>query len=121
MCLREVVLQLQAEDIGFASVMCRLELPHRRIHAIAEAVLKYADRGEHAQAREIILQTEQGDLRTVVNLFEEARTAFRQAQKELALVLTDGRKQVSLTVDTVVSVEALAETRSQTPPPRRAA
>jgi chemotaxis signal transduction protein len=37
------------------------------------------------------------------------RTAFRESQKEVALVLTDGRKYVSLTVDRVLSVEAIAE------------
>jgi chemotaxis signal transduction protein len=97
------------EDIGFASVMCRLELPHRRIHAIADTVLKCVDQGEPDKAREIILRTEHGDLTTVVTLFEEARTAFRESQKEVALVLTDGRKHISLTVDKVLSVEAIAE------------
>jgi chemotaxis signal transduction protein len=97
------------EDIGFASVMCRLELPHRRVHAIADAALKLAAQGDHNQARELIHRTEQGDLRAVVNLFAEARTAYREAQKEVAIVLTDGRKQLSLTMDTVASVESLAE------------
>jgi chemotaxis signal transduction protein len=97
------------EDIGFASVMYRFELPHRRIHAIADAALKCAEHGQHAEAREIILRTEKGDLQTVVKLFAEARTAFRESHKEIALVLTDGTKQLSLAVDSVASVEAIAE------------
>lgn len=97
------------EDIGFASVMCRLELPHRRIHTLADAVLKCAEQGEHDKAKAMIQRAEQGDLRTVVNLFEEARTAFRESQKEVAIVLTDSRKHLSLTVDNVASVERLAE------------
>jgi chemotaxis signal transduction protein len=97
------------EDIGFASVMCRIEMPHRRIHTIANAVLKHAEQGEHEKAKEMILRTEKGDLRTVVKLFEEARTAFQESQKEVAIVLTDGRKHLSLTVDRVESVEAIAE------------
>lgn len=97
------------DDIGFATVLYRFELPHRRIHTVADAVLKYAEAGEHAKARELILRTEQGELHTVVNLFSEARTAFRQAHKEVAIVLSDGRKHLSLTVDRVVSVEAIAE------------
>jgi chemotaxis signal transduction protein len=97
------------EDIGFASVMYRFEMPHRRIHTIADAVLKYAEQGEHAKAKELILRTEKGDLHTVVNLFAEARTAFRKAHKEVAIVLTDGRRHLSLTVDSVASVEAIAE------------
>ncbi len=99
----------KAEDIGFASVMYRFELPHRRIHAIADVALKYAEHGRHAEAREIIARTEEGDLRTVVNLFAEARTAFREGHKEVAVVLTDGKTQMSLTVDRVASVEAIAE------------
>ncbi len=97
------------EDIGFASVMYRFEMPHRRIHAIADTALKCAAQGRHAEAREIIHRTEQGDLRTVINLFAEARTAFRQAHKEVAIVITNGRKQLSLTVDQVASVEAIPE------------
>lgn len=97
------------EDIGFASVMYRLEVPHRRIHTIANAVLKFAEQGEHGKAKEIILRTEKGDLHTVVNLFEEARTAYRESQKEVAIVLTDGRKHLSITVDSVASVEAIAD------------
>ena len=99
----------QPEDIGFASVMCRIEAPHRRIHTIAAAVLKHAEQGEHQQARDLIHRTETGDLRTVVNLFSEARTAFRESQKEVALVLNDGGRQMSVTVDSVVAVEAIAE------------
>ena len=97
------------EDIGFASVMYRLDMPHRRIHNIADAVLKYAEQGEHEKAREMVLRTEKGDLRTVVKLFEEARTAFRESQKEVAIVLTDGGKRLAVTVDNVAAVEAIAE------------
>ncbi len=98
------------DDIGFASVMYRFEMPHRRIHSIADTVLKFAEHGEHAKAKELILHTEKGDLHTVINLFAEARTAFREANKEVAIVLADGRKHyLSLTVDRVASVEAIAE------------
>jgi chemotaxis signal transduction protein len=97
------------QDIGFASVMYRFEMPHRRIHTIANDVLKHAERGEHDKAMEIILRTEKGDLHTVINLFAEARTAFRESLKEVAVVLTDGRKHLSLTVDHVASVESIAE------------
>jgi chemotaxis signal transduction protein len=97
------------DDIGFASVMYRFETPHRCIHAIADVVLKHAERGEHNKAREIIKRTEGGDLHTVVNLFAAARAAFRESHKEVAIVLTDGRKHLSITVDSVASVEAIAE------------
>lgn len=97
------------EDIGFASVMSRIEVPHRRIHTIATAVLKHAEQGESEKAKEMILHTEKGELRTVVKLFEEARTAFRESQKEVAIVLTGGGKHLALTVDSVASVEAIAE------------
>jgi purine-binding chemotaxis protein CheW len=99
----------KAEDIGFASVMYRFEMPHRRIHSIADAVLSCAEQGQHDKAKELILRTEKGDLHTVVNLFAEARTAFRESHKEVAIVLTDGRKHLSVTVDSVASVEPIAE------------
>jgi len=97
------------EDIGFASVMYRFESPHRRIHAIADAALKYAAQGQHNNASELIRRAEQGELHTVVNLFAEARTAFRESHKEVTMVLTNGRKHLSVTVDSVASVEAIAE------------
>jgi chemotaxis signal transduction protein len=101
--------QYKPEDIGFASVMSRIEVPHRRIHTLATAVLKHAEQGEPEKAREMILRAEKGDLRTVVKLFEEARTAFRESQKEVAIVLTRGEKHLALTVDSVASVETIAE------------
>jgi chemotaxis signal transduction protein len=97
------------EDIGFASVMSRIEMPHRHIHTLANVVLKHAEQGEIEKAREMILRTEKDELRTVVKLFEEARTAFRESQKEVAMVLTGGGKHLALTVDSVASVEAIAE------------
>jgi chemotaxis signal transduction protein len=96
-------------DIGFASVMYRFEMPHRRIHTLADTVLRLAEQGQHDKAKELIRRTEKGDLHTVVNLFAEARTAFREAHKEVAIVLTDGRRRLALTVDSVASVEAIAE------------
>jgi chemotaxis signal transduction protein len=45
----------------------------------------------------------------VVNLFAEARTAFRESHKEISIVLIDGRKHLSVTVDSVESAEAIAE------------
>jgi hypothetical protein len=45
------------DDIGFASVMYRFEMPHRRIHTIAVTVLKHAGRGERDKAKEIIQHT----------------------------------------------------------------
>lgn len=99
----------KAQDIGFASVMYRFELPHRRVHALADEVLKCVEQGERTKAKELIQHTEDGDLRTVVNLFAEARTAFREARKEVALVLTDGRKHLAVAVDTVTSVEPITE------------
>lgn len=95
--------------------MYRLELPHRRIHAIANNVLAYAEHGEADKAKDLILQSENGDLRTVVNLFEEARAAFRESQKELAVVLTNGRKHLALTVDSVAAVEVIAEDSIEDP------
>jgi chemotaxis signal transduction protein len=97
------------EDIGFASVMYRLEVPHRRIHAVADAVLKCAEQGQPDLAKEILLRTEKGDLHTVVNLFAEARIAFRESHKEVAIVLTNGKKHLALTIDSVASVEPIAE------------
>lgn len=97
------------EDIGFASVMYRLDLPHRRIHTIANAVLKFAEQGEHGKAKELILRTEKTDLQAAVNLFREARTAYRESQKEVAVVLADGGRHLALTVDCVASVEAITE------------
>ena len=69
----------------------------------------FVQQGEQDKAKEMILRTEKGDLHTMVSLFAEARTAFRESQKEVAIVLTNGRKHLSLAVDNVASVEALAE------------
>ncbi len=99
----------KTDDIGFASVLNKFEVPHRRIHSIADIALNYAEHGEFIKAEEIIEQTRTGDLGIVTKLFEEVREAFAQSQKELAVVLSDGEKHLALTVDSVASVEAIDE------------
>ena len=99
----------KTSDIGFSSVLNQFEAPHRRIHAIADIALDYAEHGEFRKAEEIIEQTRTGDLSSVINLFEEAQEAFVQSHKEIAVVLTCGERHLSISVDRVVSVELIDE------------
>ncbi len=103
----------KTDDIGFASVMHKFEAPHRRIHSIADIALNYLEHGEFRKAEEIIEHTRTGDLSSVIKLFEEARDAFVQSNKELAVVLTDGEKHLSLTVDSVESIESIDENKTE--------
>ena len=103
----------KTDDIGFASVMNKFEAPHRRIHSIADIALNFAEKGEFRKAEEVIEHTRTGDLSSVIKLFEEARDAFVQSQKELAVVLSDGEKYLSLTVDSVESIESIDENNTE--------
>lgn len=97
------------DDIGFASVMYRFEEPHRRIHNLADIALSFAAQGNFNKAEELIEHTRAGDLKTVIQLFQEVREAFAQSKKELAVVLHNGEKHLSITVDRVAAVESIHE------------
>ncbi len=97
----------KTEDGALGLILQAFDAPHRRIHAIADRVCAAADEGRQDEAMSIITQTRSGDLASMVTLFENTRVAYREGQKELAIVLEHEGRSLAIAVDSVESVERI--------------
>ncbi len=91
------------------SCLKKFDEPHKRIHAIAIEVQQLADKENHEAAFALIEQTRNGDLRKMIQLFEEARHLLKESQREIALVLECSDKLLAAAVDSIETVEKLSE------------
>jgi chemotaxis signal transduction protein len=103
----------KSDDMGFAAVMQQFDMPHRRIHAIADAALDFVAQGEPGKAMALIESTRSTELQEVRRLFGEAREVFVQSRNELAVVLAVEGRPLAVTVDRVDAVEVIDEAASE--------
>ena len=88
----------------------QLDAPHRSIHAIAEKVRCLLTENKFDEAFAIIKTTRDGDITTMRILFAKFITLMRElAKTEIAIVLANINQKAALAVDTIESVEMLAE------------
>jgi purine-binding chemotaxis protein CheW len=99
----------KSDNHTLAALLRRFETPHARIHAIADGVRKLADGGDFAGALQIIERARDNELKEMLDLFEQLRQSFRDSNRELLLVLTDGRGHVGLSIDSVDAVENVSD------------
>lgn len=86
----------------------RFGAPHQRIHGIAKKATALRDAGDRQGAVDLISQTRNGDLATMITLFAETKTLLRTLNREIAIIvgLSDGAS-VALMVDSVDSIRTL--------------
>ncbi len=97
----------QPTDRTLASVLREFDLPHRKIHAIADKVCEKSESGDQNAALAIIEETRHTDLSQMVELFGKAANAYLETRRELVIVLELEGKKLSLAVDSVESVERI--------------
>ena len=91
--------------------------PHERIHGIAIHVQELRRQQKQSEARELIKQTHDGDLREMIRLFDQFRTMIREFRNtEIALVLENLHKRVALAADSIESVEVLEKDSAEEMP-----
>jgi chemotaxis signal transduction protein len=90
------------------SILLKFDLPHRKIHAIGSEVGSLAAKGEFEEAFALIEKTRSKELSRMVELFQEARGAYRNTIKEIAIVLDDGSQRLAVSADLVLSAEQIA-------------
>lgn len=96
------------KDPVLAQLLKKFDEPHQRIHAIAHQVEECKSAGRTAEALEIIQRCWDNELKVMIGLFEEVKTAFRASQREIALIL-DGERPSGVIVDDVIAVEQLRD------------
>lgn len=100
---------LKTEDVTLASQLRKIDGPHQRIHQKGAQAIAERDRGHLEVARQIAEEIRTVDLAETLRLFEETRRVLRDAQREMAVVISAGQRRVAVAVDRVIAVETLAD------------
>jgi len=99
----------QPETHLLEMLMQKFKAPHARIHAIATKVKALEAEGKIEQAHRIIEQCRDNELSVMIRLFAEIRKAYVESSREICLVFTSGSRHVAVAVDSIESVERLAD------------
>lgn len=99
-----------------ASCLTKFDAPHKKIHAIAINVKEMEENEDFDSAYGIINRTKEGELAEMIKLFSEARSLFRESNREIALVLEWEDKTMAVGVDLVETVEKLSESNIEEMP-----
>jgi chemotaxis signal transduction protein len=90
-----------------ALVLRKFDEPHRRIHHGGAKVLEHRARGEKQAMTALLDVIERRDLPAMIRLFDDFAASIRESHRETAVVLSDGRRRCSVSVDKIESVELL--------------
>ncbi len=83
--------------------------PHTRIHALAVQVGQLVAEGQQDQAIKVIERTRNGDLHTMINLFDRARLLVSSLRRTLLLVLEHDGEGMGLLIDQVSNLRTLTD------------
>jgi purine-binding chemotaxis protein CheW len=103
--------------LTFTSLWRAIDEPHRRIHAIADAVAEVVGQSDFKAARAIIERGKTRQLAALIDLFGQMRVVLRDESRELCLVFCRSSEWLALSIDEVVSIEALDERSTEPMPP----
>ena len=84
-------------------------LPHEKLHKSAEIIEKCIKNGEQDKAREVLEKAENLYMPRILQLIEETESIYREAYRQMVLVLSDDENTLGVVVDEVVSVENLSD------------
>lgn len=94
-------------SIMFQSAFGKFDKPHRQIHEIAIKAEQFIKIGEKQAAIDLIQKTKDNELKQMVVLFDEIKSAFQDAKREIVTVLGNDSKYICMAVDEVLSIEHL--------------
>ena len=96
-------------DHTLASLVGKFRNPHRAIHGIAKKVKKLESEGRMEEAHRIIDECQENELAEMILLFGKIKEAYRENNREIALLLADGGSSFAIAVDTVEMIDYLSE------------
>lgn len=100
---------LKSSSIMFQSVYAKFDKPHKRIHNIAISAQNLIQQGQKQDAIDLVNATKDNELQQMIKLFSELKEAFRESKKEIVIVLGSQNKNISFSVDEVLSIEYLSD------------
>ncbi|OFZ22789.1 MAG: hypothetical protein A2X94_11825 [Bdellovibrionales bacterium GWB1_55_8] len=98
----------KTDNLLVTALLGKFDAPHKQIHALGVEVRGLVNKGELEKALHLIELTRTTTLRRMMDLFEEFRTLLNKT-REIGLIVQTGTGTAALAVDSVESVEILAE------------
>ena len=95
----------RAENPWAAALLRKFDAPHQQIHGVAVEIEKLRVGEAWDNAGQLIAQTREGLLSSLVRLFGELRDLARKAERETAVILTGENRSFAVTVDVARSIE----------------
>ncbi len=103
----------ETDNIFIQEILKKFDAPHKIIHAIAEKVIHLVNKNDHESAIKLITETRDGELATMLKLFDEIKLFHRESKKELAIVISKDDIHSAISVDSVQSVEYLEDVNEE--------
>lgn len=87
----------------------QIDLPHAKLHDAAAKIDEYMQAGNREKAEEVMNMVNEIYAPKMLRLLEEMEVVYRDAYRQMVLVLSDDKNTIGLVVDEVVSVEKLMD------------
>ncbi len=97
----------ETKNAILARLLKQFDAPHKRIHAIALEADAMMKKNQPEDALRFINECREGDLSTMIRLFEGVRQHVKDDTREIAVVVEGEHGDFALAVDSVESVESL--------------
>jgi chemotaxis signal transduction protein len=106
----------QTDDNMLNYLLRQFDKPHQKIHVAAVKVKELEQLGEYAKAFEIVTAIKNNEFQTMINLFANFITQYRQSRREIVIIVEHDNRQIGLAVDSVLAIESLPEDSQVTLP-----
>lgn len=108
--------QFETENPTLRNCLEQFDKPHKAIHAVALQVKDLVAQGEKERAHALVDATRNREMAQVAAVFAETRGLIADSVREIAVVLEWRDRLVAISVDSVTTVEEMAESRMQEKP-----
>ncbi len=101
---REKLREFTRDNLALLGILERFNLPHRRIHQIAQEVVELVQQGNAVEAQAIIDATRENQLSAMLELFADCRKLFAELRRGILMIVEHEGQLLGLLVDVVNEV-----------------
>lgn len=103
----------RTDNIGLSVYLKQFDLPHKRIHALANKSINERKNNGVESAKKMIDEARATDLKLMLELFDGAQNAIRESHRELAIVIEGKNGLIAISADNVSNIFTFEETQLQ--------
>lgn len=100
-------------NIVLSTALSKFDKPHKAIHEIGIKADELIKNNKKEEALALIEATKDTEMQQMMHLFDNVKEAFKESNREIAIVIGDGKKNISIAVKKVVAIEYLNETNEE--------